>query len=321
MRRISIVVVSSLLLSACGGRHEARPDPNAVRKYAEKAFEELQAEERGTIASAPAPETEVKKAKNLGKDPVNDCTWIEAEGLVRVGDQDTRAQAHAAAQAEASKQAMQDFLGVDLKKRGFDYMQESLRGQEQLVESVLQTTRNGRELAHKIVEEGYRDVPGCPACLYHMTYRSCIVPIPNNADRDFMAELTLSRTRFVDGDEAKLKVTATKDCWVYLYDVDMDGATALLVPNEYVPEVHLKSGETWTYPDDEVRRRGIKLVAQMPEGKKISAETIRLIATKVPLAKDRQDPAMGGYEGLLRRMNASRLDWTDDAQAFTIYKN
>jgi hypothetical protein len=34
-----------------------------------------------------------------------------------------------------------------------------------------------------------------------------------------------------------------------------------------------------------------------------------------------EDPAVGGYLSLLRRLNASRLEWTDDAQAFTIYKH
>ena len=45
------------------------------------------------------------------------------------------------------------------------------------------------------------------------------------------------------------------------------------------------------------------------------------MATKEPLPKDRQDPAMGGYMSLLRRLNASSIDWTDTAGAFTIYKH
>jgi hypothetical protein len=84
--------------------------------------------------------------------------------------------------------------------------------------------------------------------------------------------------------------------------------------------VALRAGDTFEYPDEETRKKGVKLIAQLPPGKNVSAETIRVIATTNPLPKDKQDPAMGGFLGLLRRMNAARLDWGDDAEFFTIAK-
>jgi hypothetical protein len=319
--RFAALAVLALLLGCGGGSKKVKKDPDyeGARKRAHEAFEGTdRGGQSATAASEPAPEFD-GKAKNLGKDAVNNCTWLETEGLVRVGDQDSRSQARAAAMAEARKRAMESFLGVDLKQRGLDFQQEGLRDEDQLVESILQTTRRGRVIDEKVLKEGYMDVPGCPACRFRMTLRSCLVPLPTDSDHDFQVELSLSRTRFVDGDEARIKVTATRECYVYLYDVGVDGETSLVVPNEIVPEVRLKAGETFEYPDADARKRGVKLVAQLPEGKSVSAETIRLIATKVPLSKDRQSPAMGGYMGLLRRLNASRLDWTEDVQAFTIY--
>ena len=68
--------------------------------------------------------------------------------------------------------------------------------------------------------------------------------------------------RFVQGDEAKLTITATRDCSVYLYDVyDLarDNKTALVVPNEAVPSKVLKAGEAWEYPDEDAKKAGVRL--------------------------------------------------------------
>lgn len=300
--------------------------------HAEKAAPKVEAPKPKRISRVDTGQTETTVSemsedsnmtvKRLGKDAIIGCEWLETDGKVGVGNEETRAQARAAAQSEARKRAMEAFLGVDVEQGTLDFNHESLRNQEQLIESIIKTTRNGRVLDEKVVSEGYRDGPGCPGCQYQMRLRSCLVPLPSSSDKEFQVTVGMPATNLREGEEAQIKVTATRDCYVYLYDVDMDGATSLIAPNEYVNEIHLKPGDTFLYPDPELRKgRGIKLVAQLPEGKDVSAETIRLVATKVPLPKDRQDPAMGGYLGLLRRLNSSRLDWTDTAEAFTIYKH
>ena len=309
-------------LAACGGHRPAAQDPAKVSKTRERA-----AKNQASMTEGPAPRTLVSapespalRAKVLSKDP-RGCTWLESEGLVTVGEQDSKHQARAAAIDEARKSAMQDFLGVDVKSRFMDFQQEGLRDQASLTESMLQTTRLGRVIDENVLSEGYRDLPGCPACRYAVRLRSCLLPIPDDSDKDFHVDLSLSRSRFLEGDEAKITVSSSRDCWLYLYDVGMDWETGLIAPNEVVPEVRLKAGQSWDYPDEEAKRRGVRLVAELPKGKDISAETIRVIATKTPLQRKLDDPAVGGYLGILRRLNSSRVDWTDDAEAFTIYKH
>ncbi len=297
--------------------------------HAEKAAPKAEAPKRiqhadtgnGTVTVSEMADNSSTLVKKLGRDSVNNCDWFETEATVGVSNDETRAQARAAAQSEARKRAMESFLGVTIEENTLDWQQESLRNQGTLIDSMLKTTRNGRVIDEKVVVESYVDAPGCPGCQYHIQLRSCLVPVPSGSDRDFHVELELPRTTFAEGDEARIKVHAFKECYVYVYDVGMDGETSLIVPNEYVNEIHLKGGESFEYPSDDVHRRGIKLVAALPEGKDVSAETIRLVATKEPLPKDRQDPAMGGYMSLLRRLNASSIDWTDTAGAFTIYKH
>ncbi len=265
------------------------------------------------VAPEPTP-----KAKVLSKE--KDCTWVQAVGRVMVGENDTPHQARAAAVEEARKSAMQDFLGVEVKSRNLDFAEEGFRSDEHLTESVLQTTRRGLILKENVVEAGYKPLPDCESCRYEVTLNACLAEV-SDAEKKFRVELDLPRTKLVQGDEAKLQVTATDDCWIYLYDVDPDGTTTQVLPNQYLPEpVHLKAGQTYVYPDDEARRRGLLLVAELPPGRDVSAETIRVVATDKPLPAKLEAPGADGYLGLVRRLHESPMLWTDDAQAFIIFK-
>lgn len=303
MRRLLLAV--PLVLAACKTAPVKPPEPDVkkIQARAEAAHEEA--------TLTPAPEAPPPSAKVLEKDKAG-CTWLESEGLVTVGEQDSRTQARAAAVSHARVNAMRELLGVEVRSRFMDFQQEGLRDQQRVTENILQTTRSGRILDEKVVEEGYRDLPGCVGCRYAVRLRACVVPAESGSDKDFHVELALSRTRFVAGDKATLSVMSTRDAWLYLYDVGMDGQTWLV--KEGVP---VKAGQEWTYPDDPSE----SMVAEMPDARsEVSAETLRVVAAKAPLPKRVWDPADGGWLGVLRRLHAGKVEWIDDAQAFTIYR-
>lgn len=328
-----------LALAACGGGKtavKAEPDAAAVaavKARADKAHGEPELKTGGTALKnvvgesredAPVRNELVdRKARVLGVDPEG-CTWLEGSATVSVGPQDTRHQTRAAAIEQARAAAVQDFLGVEVKSRFMDFQQEGLRKESRLTEGLLQTTRNGRILKEQVLEEGYKDAPDCPGCLYKLKLKACAVPRDGQGDKDFAVELQVSNQRFFHGDEAKLAVTATRDCWVYLYniyDLGSKDQTALVVPNEAVTEKRLKAGQTWEYPDEEAKKAGVRLVAELPQaGDAVSAETIRVVAAKAALPKSVYSPADGGWLGVLRRLNRTKVEWTDDAEAYTIYK-
>jgi hypothetical protein len=259
----------------------------------------------------------------LGVDPEG-CTWLEGSAMVAVGPQDTRHQTRAAAMEHARAAAVQDFLGVEVKSKFMDFQQEGLRRESRLTEGILQTTRNGRILKEQVLEEGYKSAPDCPDCLYRLRLKACAIPRDAEGDKDYFVELEVSNQRFLHGEEAKLKVTATRDSWIYLYniyDLGTKDQTALVVPNENVREKRLKAGESWEYPDEEARKLGVRLVAELPQSSDdVSAETIRVIASKAALSKAITSPADGGWLGVLRRLNRANVEWTEDAEAYTIYK-
>lgn len=270
-----------------------------------------------TVASeGPAPEV-----KTLGVDP-DGCTWIQAESTVIISDNESTHQARAVAINQARIEAMQKLGGYeDVESRTMVLRQEGLKNEQNLVERMIQTTRQGRIIKEKIISKSRIGVPGiCEDCRYKVVLQDCIQSLPPNADKDFRVSLSLSRTRFVEGDEAKITVSVTRDSYYYLYNVGQDWETSLLVPNEIVAKSFLAAGDTADYPDATARARGVKLIAQLPESRPpASLETIRVIATKVPLSKAVMDPSKGGYLEVLQRLNATRTPWVEDTEAFTIY--
>mgnify|MGYP001618428053 CR=1 FL=1 len=323
-------------LSACGGRaplkESAAPEYQAVKAHADKAFAVPEIKTGGSVVEtekgvskevAVRNEVQERRGKVLGTDPEG-CTWLEGAASVAGGPQSTRHQTGAAARELARAAAVQDFLGVEVKSKFMDFQQEGLRKESRLTEGILQTTRNGRIVKEQILEEGYRDAPDCPGCLYRMRLKACAVPRDASGDKDFHVELRVSSQRFLHGDEAKIFVTSTRDCWIYLYDIydlGLRDQTALIMPNENVHEKRLKAGETWEYPDAEAKKLGVRLIAELPqEGDDVSAETIRVVAARAALPKSVTSPADGGWLGVLRRLTRTQVEWAEDAEAYTIYK-
>ncbi len=343
MRAALALMLAALAAAGCGGRASTRPSDSAVAAVKARAAAsqaDLTREEGGSVAAAPsagaaltAPtgsnDARAVRAPMLDRSgrvlgPGEGCTWVVGESTVAAGAQDTREQVRASAIAQARAAAVQNFLGVDVRSRLLDFEQEGLRHQARLTESLLLTTRNGHVLDEDILDEGYRDLSGCPGCGYFVSLKDCVSPLPANADKDFRVMLNLSRDRFVQGDSASITVSTTRDCTIYLYDVYDLGAvpkTALIVPNEIVTSKALKAGETWTYPDEEASKNGVALTAQLPDSDdQVSAEVIRVVASKAPLPAAIYDPSVGGWFGVMRRLASQQIPWTDDAAAFTIYR-
>jgi len=339
MRRLLplAVFLSALGLTACGGgktqvQAASGPEYEAVKERADKAHGVPEGRSGGTAVKTEKGESKDEVVRNevqerqgkvLGVDPEG-CTWLEGSASVAVGAQDTRHQTRAAAIEQARAAAVQDFLGVEGKSKFMDFQQEGLRRESRLTEGILQTTRSGRIMKEQVLEEGYKDAPDCPGCLYRLRLKACAVPRDSGSDKDFSVQLGISSQHYRSGEEAKITVTATRDCWAYLYniyDLGTKDQTALIVPNENVKEKRLKAGETWEYPDEEARKLGVRLIAELPQaGDDVSAETIRVIASKAALPKTVISPVDGGWLGVLRRLNRASVEWTEDAEAYTIYK-
>ncbi|MBI4677332.1 MAG: hypothetical protein HY748_07090 [Elusimicrobia bacterium] len=339
MRRASAIILSAALLAGCAWVPPARgsraePDRAGAPRTGGGAPAQAPPPEPAPMAPLTvAPESGSFEAKVLEKDPEG-CTWVESEGAVTVSDRETPHQAEAAAIQEARSISLRKFLGVKVTSRFMSFKEETMRGQDHLVSDIVQATRPGREIDMRVLDKGYRSVPGCEGCRYYVRLRSCIVPEPMDADKDFTVELKVSREILYEGDEAFLEITPSKDCHIYLYDTYDAGKgkkqTDLLVPSEFLSEVRLRGGQAWVYPDEEAKKRGIlALTAQLPPDKPaVSVEEIRVIASKTPLPVRTYDPKIpnprqsddSGRAAVLRRLNNSGVNWAEDSAAISIFQ-
>lgn len=264
------------------------------------------------------------------------CTWVEATAGVLFSEDDTRHQAKARAVAEARSSAMQQFLGVNIQHQFMDFQQENLKGEAGLTENLLRVTQLGRIMKERVVAQGLQDMPDCTACRYFVRLRTCILPLEDKLDRNFRVTVTLNRTRLEEGDEAIARIEATRDAYVYLYSVDMDGSASLLFPATPDADNRLKAGERLEFPSAKMRKAGMKMIAQLPSGARVSAETLRVIAATEKLLPKVYDPAQvsadtdvdrdaevrggGSLFRVLQGLHASGVAWVEDAQAFTIQR-
>jgi hypothetical protein len=300
------LAISAALLTTCSTvehKHQAATETNMSSMV-----------ERSTLADA----------KILATDP-DGCTWVAATGSVRFGDQDTKHQAFAQAIAEARRKAMDTLLGVRIDHSFMDFQSEnSLRGEFVLTEKLLRVTQLGRAIKENVLRVGPVDDPGCVACRIEAQIQTCLVPEKERRDKDFQTNVRLNRSSYQDGDEVIITVTSTRDSYLYIYNVDMDFRAALIAPNKYVPSVKVKAGEAWVYPSDDLRTKGLRATAQLLPGSSVSAETIRVVASKAALPSSlvsldyQREITRPQFFEFLRALLAMDVEWVEDVQAFTI---
>lgn len=279
--------------------------------------------------------TDTTEVKILGHDSDN-CMWVESRARVSFGEQDTKHQARAQAISGARIKAMEHLLGVHLQHQFLDFQQESsLKGEILLTEHLLRVPQLGRVLKEDILWAGPVDFKGCADCLYEAQIKACILPLQDRSDKDFKVYLSLNQSRFHDGDEAQITVASTRDAYLYVYSVDTDWNATLIIPNDYAPDNRVLAGGTFSYPDEVLRGKGIRSVARLSPGSKVSAEMIRVVATKAPLPHaflelsgttktednlhtSSESHGGGSFLKLMHKLQSIDLEWVEDATAFTI---
>lgn len=91
----------------------------------------------------------------------------------------------------------------------------------------------------------------------------------------------LDQPAYFAGDRATLTFELTRDAYVYVLNVDQDENVTLLLPHRDTGKsVKAEAGKPVSFPDDKARRRGVDLVAALPEGASHGAEVVHLIAVR-----------------------------------------
>ncbi len=312
-----------VLVSGC---HVAKtPNYAAIKADAAKAESELSVPGSSQTVSSSQGENQFVdsslNAKVTGRSAKMKCTWVQSLGVADVTSSMSPEQAKAMAISEARRMALEKVLGVRIRSRDLVFQQSGLQGRDSMIQSLVQTMRQGRIIDEKVGSNGYVSSSQCPYCRYQAEVSDCVKPFPHHSDRNFWARLNLSKQHLVNGASEEVQVSVSTRCYLYLYDQAMDGSLSLIVPNEYVSRLKARPTHPLIYPDpNNPAEEGLSLVAEIPAGETMSAETISVIASKEPLPSTLyQVRKTDDYFSLLKRLNASNYDWTDDAEPYFIY--
>jgi hypothetical protein len=124
-----------------------------------------------------------------------------------------------------------------------------------------------------------------PLIVMHVSMNACVKLTQDKPDPSFKMFMELNRTVFQSGDEAVIRIKATKDCYLILLSIAANDSVYILFPNALQKESLIQSNVEYEIPDEPSRQAGFHIrVAALP-GHRQNTEIVKAIATKrnVPL--------------------------------------
>jgi hypothetical protein len=225
-----------------------------------------------------------------------DVTWVTVEGTASM-EHTVKKKARARAIEDAVQKAVEKAVAAELSV-------ETLVVNLRLSGGLATAIPYGRVVDKKIIEEGVVNIhtegEDKASVVYRVRMKAGVVEETTGVDNSFRIESSLNRPGFKDGDEMKLKIRSTKDCYIAVFIIAEDEKVIRLIPNRYKKDNFLKSGNTFSFPDVNVTEKGIKLRAHVPEKKDAVTETVYVFALKRPFTFDTarfQEGVYGSYNG------------------------
>jgi len=175
---------------------------------------------------------------------------------------------------------------------------------------VVRTGASGRVTDYQILSEKVEQVGG--QALYGLHLRATVTPSTGQPDPNFTADLLLNDedATYVDrpgpletNDEIIVTLRVTQDAYVTLFSITPD-TIEVIWPNAYMTDTCVPANTPVEFPSPDWRQRGLRLRAEVPEGREEVSERIFLVATKkrIPFAPV---PSVQIDQGSLRTIQTS----------------
>lgn len=209
--------------------------------------------------------------------------FVEAVGEAEFGYGMTKEQADQLAYEDAIRNAIRKTcpLGVSSplallnNSLIFDLIQYARRGIPVDTEILARET-----VADSVMRDGER----LTVDSRRVRIRTRFVALQGDDDPDYQVTISGVEPSYIEGQEMRVKISATKDCYVYLFTVAADRSVTIFFPNRYRKDNGLKAGQTLEFPNDNDRYKGIQFVMEMPpEQRSHTREWITAVAVKRPV--------------------------------------
>ena len=216
---------------------------------------------------------------------------VEIRAQVLASDDESPSHARSRAMSMARQAAVEFVAGVRIKTGSLSF--DQVRGSDS--SSLIQVLTTVRADALMIEEKlmSSRTIPLAEGG-YRLTVvlQGRVLDRSQGVDSGFETELKMPNTRLLEGEEVTLSVRASENARIYVIGITDDGATVLL-PNSYHEDTRVRGGRWLEFPDRDLVERGVRLVAQVPEGKGSVREALLVVALRGRRTLDSIKPHSG----------------------------
>lgn len=252
--------------------------------------------------------------------------WVTVEGVVLFTDEFTISEVKARSRNEARRLAVEKAVGHFI--RGSTVVYNYV-----LAEDLVQSVARGLVVEEQILEEGVRESiheSGTKALFYVTKIRAKVKRVHAEHKEHFKVQGILNKTLFYSKDEMQVRVTSSRDAYLYIFNIGQDNSVTVLYPNRFAQDGSISAGKELVFPDDKLRSVGIVLRVVPPPGAAKATERIKLIAVthKTDFIKDRfKEGIFQVYDGkdtglitdLLKALSAlDDSEWAESTIAYEV---
>lgn len=204
--------------------------------------------------------------------------WVEVTSEVVASESESPAEARDRALAMARRAAVESVAGIHIRSSLISW--EGVRGADasSLVQALTASRADALVLDEELVGTQMAPLRG-GGYRMRVVMRARVLDRSHTSDPGFQIQVQLERERFLAGEEVDLSVRSTRDSRIYVLGITEDGA-AMLLPNKWLRDTQAGAGEWLRFPGQELRERGVRLVAQVPEGKQSATEALVVVALR-----------------------------------------
>ena len=203
--------------------------------------------------------------------------WVEADGVVAMGQDTTLDQAQRGSLDAARRAAIEQAVGTFVKS-------SSVVRNFQLADDLIHTIVRGVIVEEKILRRGVGETQDGHGALYQTRIKARVRGIPVERRGTFAVAARLNRNVFNEGDEVELRLTPSQDAYLYIFNVGPDEHITVLAPNSHEGETILKANREYRFPSETLLSKKVKLKTWLLPGTTRSSEKLKVVVTRQPVS-------------------------------------
>ncbi len=205
------------------------------------------------------------------------------------------------ARQDAEANAIRKALGIIVNARTFQATAETMQGNKpgdflSLFTELNTTTTSGRIIAETVLDSTLTTQSNIP--VYSVKIAATVAKDNGEPDPAFQIEVRLDKEMYYDrgnierNDAVHFAITASQDCYLYIFDIMANDSVLLLIPNVYFPDNSYSVSEGAEGFARKLAKLPFQLRVGLPPKKDITTEMIYVVALKKKI--DFYSPHMTG---------------------------